>query len=132
MILVAGALASITYYLVTRGNRGEERPIPQGSVRVEILNGCGQAGVARRAKAYLRDEGYDILSIGDARGLFAETIIVERLSPANVNARSLARTLRLNEKSVTQSLDSLSPVWVTLIIGQDYKHYLPDTVETIQ
>jgi hypothetical protein len=131
VILVAGALASITYYLVTRG-KGEVKPTVEGSVRVEILNGCGQAGVARRAKAYLRDEGYDILSIGDARGLFAETIIVERLSPANVNARSLARTLRLNEKSVTQSLDSLSPVWVTLIIGQDYKHYLPDTVETIQ
>lgn len=126
-----GAAASITYYLITRREKGIE-PEVEGSVRVEILNGCGEAGVARRARAYLRDEGYDILSIGDAKGHFPKTLVVERRSPANANARLLARTLRLDESSVTQSLDSLSPVWVTLIIGDDYVKYLPDTVETIQ
>ncbi|MEA3311179.1 MAG: LytR C-terminal domain-containing protein [candidate division WOR-3 bacterium] len=108
------------------------RPEVGGSVRVEILNGCGEAGVARRARAYLRGKGYDVLAIGDAKGHFAQTLVVERRSPMNANARLLARVLQLDENDVTQSLDTLSPVWVTLIIGDDYGKYLPDTVETIQ
>ena len=131
MLLVVGAAASIAYYLLTKGER-VARPQVGGAVRVEILNGCGEAGVARRARAYLRGKGYDILGIGDAKGHFPQTIIVERRSPTNTNARLLARTLRLDETDVTQLLDSLSPVSVTLIIGEDYGKYLPDTVETIQ
>jgi hypothetical protein len=105
---------------------------PDTPIRIEILNGCGQAGIARRTKAYLQEKGYDVLSIGDASEHFVRTIIVERRSSNNTNARSLARTLRLDESSVTRHLDSLSPVWVTLIIGDDYVDYLPDTVEIIQ
>ena len=126
-----GAAASIAYYLLTKEER-VAKPQAVGSVRVEILNGCGEAGVARRARAYLRGKGYDVLSIGDAKGHFAQTLVVERRSHANANARLLARTLRLDETDVTQSLDTLSPVWVTLIIGDDYVKYLPDTVEAIQ
>jgi hypothetical protein len=126
-----GAAASITYYFIITAKK-DTKPKVEGPVRVEILNGCGEAGVARRARAYLRDEGYDILSIGDAKGHFIKTLVVERRSSTNENARLLARTLRLDENAVTQSLDSLSPVWVTLIIGDDYVKYLPDTVETMQ
>jgi len=132
VVLVLGVAASIVYHIIT--TREEEPPVEgtNTAIRVEILNGCGASGVAGRARAYLRQRGYDVLSIGDARGHFARTIVVERRSPTNVNARALARTLRLDESSVTQSLDSLSPVWVTLIVGEDYPAYLPDTVETIQ
>jgi len=126
-----GAAASIAYYFITKGEM-VARPEVGGSVRVEILNGCGEAGVARRARAYLRANGYDVLSIGDAKGHFARTLVVERRSPMNANARLLVRTLMLDETAVTQSLDTLSPVWVTLIIGDDYVKYLPDTVEAIQ
>ncbi len=126
-----GAAASIAYYFITKGEM-VAKPEVGGSVRVEILNGCGEAGVARRARAYLRGNGYDVLSIGDAKGHFAQTLVVERRSPMNANARLLVRTLRLDETAVTQSLDTLSPVWVTLIIGDDYVKYLPDTVEAIQ
>lgn len=124
-------MGSITYYLVTRNKQAlyEE---PDAPIRVEILNGCGQTGIARRAKAHLQEKGYDVLSIGDAREHFIRTIVVERRSPNNANARMLARTLRLDESAVTRHLDSLSPVWVTLIIGDDYPSFLPDTVETIQ
>jgi len=131
VFLVVGAAASIAYYLITKGEM-VARPEVGGSVRVEILNGCGEAGVARRARAYLRGKGYDVLSIGDAKGHFAQTLVVERRSPMNANARLLARVLQLDENDVTQSLDTLSPVWVTLIIGDDYVKYLPDTVEAIQ
>lgn len=131
VLLVVGAAASIAYYLITKGERVVESEV-EGSVRVEILNGCGERGVARRARAYLRGRGYDVLTIGDAKGHFARTIVVERRSPKNANARLLAQTLRLDESVVTQSLDSLSPVWITLIIGEDYGKYLPDTVGTIQ
>jgi hypothetical protein len=126
-----GAAASIAYYLLTKEER-VARPQAVGAVRVEILNGCGEAGVARRARAYLRGKGYDVLAIGDAKGHFAKTLVVERRSPMNANARLLVRVLQLDENAVTQSLDTLSPVWVTLIIGDDYVKYLPDTVETIQ
>lgn len=99
---------------------------------MEILNGCGVPGVARRAMVYLRERGYDVLSVGDSKEKFSRTIVIERRSPDNLNARVVARSLGLGKNSITQSLDSLSPVYVTLIIGKDYKAYLPDTVETIQ
>ncbi len=88
--------------------------------------------MARRTQAYLRNLGYDVLSIGDAREHFTNTIVIERRDPANTNARQLARTLKLDDQFVTRYLDTLSHVWVTLIIGDDYPAYLPDSVETIQ
>lgn len=126
-----GAAFSIGYYFITKD---KEKNIDESGVpiRVEILNGCGVSGVARRTMAYLRERGYDVLSVGDSREKFAKTIIIERRSSDNINARTLARTLGLDRSSVTQSLDSLTPVWVTLIVGDDYRKYLPDTTETIQ
>lgn len=131
VIVVLGAAVSIGYYFITR-DKVKPEDNPQISIRVEILNGCGVSGVARRAMVYLREQGYDVLSVGDSKEKFPKTIIIERRSQDNMNARTLARTLGLERSSVTQSLDSLSPVFVTLIIGNDYKKYLPDTVETIQ
>lgn len=130
-MILLGAAGSIIYYLVTRGEE-EQAYQPDTPVRIEILNGCGKAGLAARAKAYLRRQGYDVLSVGNASDHFTQTVIVERRSPTNANARSVARTLGLQQSTVTQVLDSLSPVWVTLILGEDYQAYLPDTVETIQ
>jgi hypothetical protein len=131
VIVVLGAAISIGYYFLTK-DKVKEDDNPGVAVRVEILNGCGVSGIARRAMVYLRERGYDVLSVGDSKEKFARTIVIERRSRDNVNAKALARTLGLDRSSVTQSLDSLSPVYVTLIVGSDYPRYLPDTVEKIQ
>ncbi len=101
-------------------------------IRIEILNGCGVAGVAGRVRVYLRERGYDVLSTGNAKGHFEKTLIIERKSSRNSNARRLARTLKCDEQFVTRFLDSLSSVSVTLIVGDDYTNYLPDSLEAIQ
>lgn len=119
------------FYLVNR-RKNEGPPPPDVPVRVEVLNGCGAPGIARKAQAWLRDQGYDVVSIGDAYGHFPTTIIIERRDRDKQNAYALARTLRLGRRSVTLSLDTLSPVWVTLILGEDYKKYVPDSAGAIQ
>ncbi|MBN2380238.1 LytR C-terminal domain-containing protein [candidate division WOR-3 bacterium] len=99
---------------------------------MEVYNGSGVQGVARRTQIYLRTMGYDVLKIGTASDHFDNTIVVERLSPNNANAQMLARTLKLKNRFVTRSIDSTLAVSVTLFIGEDYENFLPDSVETIQ
>ncbi len=128
VIVLLGAAVSVVYYFITKDKTPYTKE-PGVPIRVEVLNGCGTPGLARRAQIWLRSHGYDVVSIGDAAGVFPSSIIIERRSPDESNAYALARTLRMPRRSVTLAMDTLSPVWVTLILGQDYNKYIPDSLE---
>jgi len=96
--------------------------IPRGKdIRVEVLNGCGEAGVVDRFTRLLRSEGFDVIKTGNARSFsYAESMVLDRAGRRDY-ADEVARVLRI--RAVIQQIkdDPYRLEDVTLIIGRDHR-----------
>ncbi len=106
-------------------NPGEEQPSPveQKVIRVEVLNGCGVAGLAGEVTDFLRLKGFDVVNVGNAENFdFPETLVVDRIGDMP-GAWHVARAVGID--NVIQQKDEDLLLDVTLILGRDYQQLLP-------
>lgn len=94
-------------------------------VRIEILNGTGQPGVAAETRDVLQKEGYQVVSIGDAdRGDYGRTIIINYGASTDVIKR-VSNDLKLDPNlTQLQGLNTAAPVDVRIVVGRDYLSHL--------
>lgn len=89
------------------------------NAEIEILNGCGDAGIANLFTNYLREQQYDVIDIRNAEHFnYKNTIIlvhkVEKMKAAN----DLAKMLHINKEHIKTD----NNIWdLSIIIGKDYK-----------
>lgn len=115
--------------LTVRVTRGVSRttPTPESLVRLEILNGCSQSGIASKARAQL--EGYQddrleiaVVRIGDfdLRDV-ARTFIISRSKDKSA-AEYLAGLLKIDESEVIYRplVNNYRQISATLVLGEDY------------
>jgi len=103
----------------------QEQPIPveQKVIRVEVLNGCGAAGLAKEVTDYLRLKGFDVVNVGNAENFdFPETLVVDRVGDMP-GAWQVARAVGID--NVIQQKDEELLLDVTLILGRDHEQLLP-------
>ncbi len=95
---------------------------PPARIKVQVLNGCGVPGVAKRARDWLIKQDYEIRDVGNAdRQDYRISKIVNR-SGNHKSARELARLLGIDEAQISrQSGPAGTDFDLTLIIGKDYK-----------
>ncbi len=100
----------------------EQRPILD--IKIEVLNGCGVAGVAGQLSEYLRDNNLDVVRSENADHFeYNETIIVQK----NENLEALQRVTRalgfdLNDRRrIAVKPDPSADVALTVIIGKDFQ-----------
>mgnify|MGYP001194840501 CR=1 FL=1 len=88
---------------------------------IEVLNGCGEAGIANLFTKFLRSEGYDVIEIKNADNFkYKETIILFHNEEIKGKAKVLSEILDINQDNIKFSKSS---VWdLSLIIGSDYKN----------
>jgi LCP family protein required for cell wall assembly len=94
-------------------------------IRIEILNGTGEPGVAARTRDMLVAQGWQVVSIGDAyRSDYGQTIIVNYGVPEELVAR-VGVDLEL-EPSMTSlnGLNVTAPVDVRIVVGRDILTHL--------
>ena len=101
--------------------RKAEPPQANGQViRVQVLNGSGEAGIATRVASYLREGGFHVVEVRNAdRFDYFPTLVLARTrqpGPAEEVARYLG-----TPPVLLQSWDS-EAAQVTLIIGRDRSH----------
>ena len=89
-------------------------------VRVEVLNGSGEPGIARLASDLLQARGWRVVSIGDAdRGDYSHTLVVNYGIPVAL-INQLSADLRLPADASTLSgLNKTTPVDIRIVIGRD-------------
>lgn len=98
------------------GGGASEVSVP--ALRVEVLNGCGEAGVAERAAGLLRALGHDVVRVGDAtEPVFERSVVVDRRGRDRIS-RALAREIGPCPV-VLERIDPASAD-LTLILGADY------------
>lgn len=80
------------WWVLTRGAQSADTlPIPgegPNSIRVEVLNGTGMDGLARRTTRHLRYRGIDVVYLGTAASdTFATTVLLVRRGDSSAGAR---------------------------------------------
>jgi len=90
------------------------------AVRVSILNGCGEPGLASLWKDKLRNMKYDVRETGNASGRYNKTVILSRTEDMSY-ARHLARSIGVKNENVLMQINSdLVDIDVTVIMGSDH------------
>ena len=86
--------------------------------RVEVLNGAGIDGLARRATDSLRSLGFDVVYYGNAETFDREvSVVFDRVGTAD---RALAVARALGIPNVRSELDSGLYLDVTVVLGRDW------------
>ncbi len=87
-------------------------------VRVEVLNGTGRGGLARRATERLRADGFDVIYFGNAGGARRDSTLVLDRSGRPGAARAVVDALGAGR---VQSKGGAPPdIDVTVVLGRDW------------
>ncbi|MFN3194674.1 MAG: LytR C-terminal domain-containing protein [Chlorobiota bacterium] len=89
-------------------------------IQVNVLNACGEPGLAAKVRNQLRELGFDVVEIGNNNTNLEESIVIDRLGD-RLSSYKVSRALGINEKSITQNIDSTLYLRSTVVLGSDYK-----------
>ncbi len=117
-----------------RFKESQKIQVKKEEIRIMVLNGCGEPKLALKTKKFLEFSGFTVVDIGDTFHDFEKTLVVDHLYKDKRNALFVADFLKVPKKNVVFVPDTLlSDVMnVSIILGADYKKYIPDTVKPIQ
>jgi LCP family protein required for cell wall assembly len=88
------------------------------NVKVKVLNGSGQQGIAAQAAAALTGRGFDVTGTGNAASFAYTNSVIEYASTTDMAA---VNTLKQQLTNVADLQDSsLAPGTVALILGSDF------------
>ena len=92
----------------------------QSRADIEILNGCGQPGIANLFTHFLRAHNYDVIEIKNADNFnYEETLIIINHKNKIALANDLIKLLSIDEKNI---LVNENKIWdIAVIIGKNYK-----------
>ena len=114
--ILAGVLLASSLFLSERAESPNEAVIV-----VEVRNGCGARGLGDRVAGYLKDEGFDVIFVGNADDFdFAETMVVDRCGEW-AKAREVGRAL--GGVPVVQQISAGTFVDATVIVGRDFEGF---------
>lgn len=116
IIVIAGVMLIVHYY----NNR-----VDKEILRVEVLNGSGANGIAKKTAQYLKDSKLDVIIISNAKyDTISQTIVIDRMKENRAYAKYVAAKLHCS--NIADVIDSSLYVDVTVIIGKDYKDYIKE------
>ena len=101
---------------------------PFSTIEVEVLNGCGVAGIAHRFTDFLRSYHFDVIRADNADRFDYETTQIIQRSERMESAYRLAEVLGIPKSDTTKiriKPDLSLATDVTLIIGKDYNTIKP-------
>jgi len=101
------------------------KQVNTSKIKIEVLNGCGIAGVAEKLTDYLRTSGFDVVNLGNYRSFQIENSIVIARNEKIQNAQRVAVASGLSPESVIQQTNPEYLLDVTFILGKDYKKLIP-------
>ena len=92
------------------------------NIRIEILNGCGKDGIAKQLGTKLREQGFDVMTLGNAGSYaFSETLVIDRVGKIHY-AKRVANILGTQNFIQQITPDPFRIEEVTVIVGRDYAH----------
>jgi len=133
--LAVGGLSvlALLYALATRTvfTGLPERPASDTSdlvgqiIQVEVRNGAGVDHLAERTTQYLRDEGFDVVDVGNYSSFDQEhSMVIDRIGNMDA-AHTVAEALGIPSERVRQNIKPQYYLDASVIIGRDYDQLRP-------
>jgi polyisoprenyl-teichoic acid--peptidoglycan teichoic acid transferase len=103
-----------------RSSNGTTATADAPGVRVEVLNGTSQPGVAAATAELLQSQGWNVVSVGDAdRKDYVQTIVINYDTP-DATAQRMSTDLQLEPtQAMLRGLDTTSSVDLRVVVGND-------------
>ncbi|MCU0427221.1 MAG: LytR C-terminal domain-containing protein [Candidatus Kapabacteria bacterium] len=126
LLIVASALHKSLMPSVNPIIERSDDLVRQGDqIQVNLLNGCGDQGVARRMMNYLRASGFDVVEIDNySRFSVQRSFVIDRVGDS-VSAMKTAKALGIADSLRVLRLDSSLYVRASVVIGKDYRLLKP-------
>ena len=100
------------------------QPVPQ-KTQVEVLNGCGAAGVAKQTTDYLRTEDIDVVSMGNYKNYSVpNSMVIDRMGERQT-AEKIAKIMGIANDQIKTEIDESKQLAASIVIGKDYKNLKP-------
>ena len=129
-VIIASVIIFAVIIAVVTGDYLSKR-LDKEILRVEVLNGTKENGIAGKFAEYLRNEKLDVIIVSNARyDTISETMIIDRMKPNAVYGKYIAR--RIDCSNVMSQIDSSLYVDVTIIVGNDFQKYLKEKKDNEQ
>ena len=87
---------------------------------IEIQNGSARDGIANVTSEYLEEQGFSVVSVGNADQFDYENTIIYNYSGSYYTTRWLADHFNVQPTHIIDIVDPNSPVDVRIIIGRDF------------
>lgn len=94
-------------------------------IQINVLNGCGVNGVGNTMTKYCRQQGYDVVEMGNYKKFDVEHSLVIDRSGKITEAQHLASLLGIEKKNVVQQFNNDQMVSASIVIGKDFKSLTP-------
>lgn len=122
VVLLFALTTRIIYPRIQTNRSSENKELIGRIIQIEVLNGCGVAGLANQFTGKLRRNGFDVVETGNFENFdMAKTYILARSRPTE-NAKRVAEALGLPEDRVIQEVSSDYYLDATVVIGADYNN----------
>lgn len=99
-------------------------------VQLEVLNGCGVAGVGQKFTDYLRKDNFDVVNVSNyvlnniIVNDISQTMVIDRTGN-KANAKKVADALGIKDVKIIEQINNDYFLDVTLIIGRDFNQLKP-------
>ena len=103
----------------TPENTVEPAPIAEDAPGIAIHNGTTTAGLAGDTSDYLQRFGLNIIRIGNADKIYAETTVIDYTGNTATIAQ-IAQAMNLPQIKIYNSYDPNSKVALVLVLGEDW------------
>lgn len=90
-------------------------------IQLNILNACGESGVAAKFKEYYRIREFDVVEIGNFNKEIEKSMVLDRIGDIR-SAFKVAQLVGINDSLVKSVVDSTMYLRTTLVIGKDWKN----------
>ncbi|MFP4527095.1 MAG: LytR C-terminal domain-containing protein [Candidatus Kapaibacterium sp.] len=130
MIAVTGMLSAfvtrmfINPPVTSKVDEDEARSPSETVIQVNVLNGCGQPGIAAEVKDYLRERGFDVVEIGNADVSVDKSYIRDCVGDPG-SARNVAYAVGVHDSRIQVDVDSSLFLRASIILGNDFRQLKP-------
>jgi hypothetical protein len=94
-------------------------------IQINLLNGCGDQGVARRTMNYLRSMGFDVVEIDNySRFSVQRSFVIDRVGDS-ISTIKTAKAMGIDDSLRVVRIDSTMYVRCSVVLGKDYRNLKP-------
>jgi hypothetical protein len=120
-LLVFGLFSRLIYPRIQNQRAEKKQELISNVIQLEVLNGCGVAGLADQFTSTLRKSGFDVVESGNFDNFNMEQTTVIARTISRDNAKRVARALGIDEANILVEASDDFYLDATVVIGSDYR-----------